>query len=130
MSKPWPVRANVSFGAFRAGKVYEVDLDDQTMLSLLGVGYLTSAVEEDEDAGRGVGEAPEQLGAESGVPGADVLRGVHLVGSSESEAVDVNDQAVEVSGAAKRPGKSVRGGKASDGEGAARSEGPGPSGDA
>ena len=130
MSKLMEVKANLSFGAYRVGRVYEVDLDDVTVLSLLGVGYLTP-VNDDEggvDAGGGMDSVPRELGAEDSVPGPPVLRGVRVVGSPEPGGVNVDDPVESGGSAPKRKASSLRGSKASDGEGAsggedARSEG-------
>jgi hypothetical protein len=49
MPKRIEVRANLNFGRFRQGRVYEISTDDDRLMSLLGVGYLepTSDLEED-----------------------------------------------------------------------------------
>lgn len=134
MSKPLGVKANLSFGSYRIGRVYEVDLDDVTVLSLLGVGYLSPIDEdkggEDADMAGGVDPVPGELGAEGRVPGTPVLRRVRVVGSPEPEAVNVDDQAEPSGRAPKRKASSVRGGVAPDGEGAARGKDAGPEGDA
>lgn len=78
MPKRLEVRAVTSFGAFRQGRVYDIDIEDDRMMSLLGVGYLepTSDLEEDYD----------WSGVRGTSGGAD-LRDVRVVGSSGSEAV-------------------------------------------
>lgn len=115
MSKPLEVRATVSFGTFRQNRVYEVDLEDDRMLSLLGVGYLepTSDLEEaerqDDDAGldRASGLV---VGSDHG--GAAVHRD-GVAGSSETSEgmTDVRDRAEPSSDSAHRASKRVRGGK-------------------
>lgn len=108
MPKPLGVKANLSFGQFRAGKVYEVDVEDGRMLSLLGVGYLSPVDEESED------DADDVRGSGDSVP-----PGVPVVGSPQpaSEGLsDVDDQAEPAGGAAKRKAQGVRGRKASDSE--------------
>lgn len=67
MSRRLEVRANLNFGSFRQGRVYEISIDDDRMMSLLGVGYLepTSDLEEDyAELGR-----PAELGV-----GTDSIR--------------------------------------------------------
>lgn len=115
MSKSLEVRATVSFGAFRQSNVYEIDLEDDRMLSLLGVGYLepTSDLEEaerqdDDDAGldRSSGLV---VGSDSG------STAVHRNGVarfSEAEGVsDVSDRAESSDDPGVRASKRVRGGK-------------------
>ena len=55
------VKANVNFGQFRAGKVYQVD-PTRGMLSLVGAGYLTE-----------VGDGGDIDGTDGAVSGADVV---------------------------------------------------------
>lgn len=78
MPKRLEVRAVTSFGAFRQGKVYDIDIEDDRMMSLLGVGYLepTSDLEEDY-AGMVLRDSA----------GTADLRDVRTVGSSGSETV-------------------------------------------
>lgn len=111
MSKLMPVRAVLSFNSYRAGRVYEVDLDDEVMLSLIGVGYFVP--EGGKDASAGVDRA-EPAG----------LRGVHVLGEqapeslSDKEDADVDDSPVS-SGSPKVRARKGNGGSASlAGEGA------------
>lgn len=114
MAKPLEVRATTSFGAFRQGRVYEVDLEDDRMMSLLGVGYLEPTSDlEDDDAG--LDRASElDVGSDSG--GA----AVHSDGvarSSQTEGMnDVGDSAESSDDSAHGTSKRVRGRKASSGE--------------
>lgn len=86
MKRRLEVRAVTSFGAFRQGKVYDIDIEDDRMMSLLGVGYLepTSDLEEDYD-----------WSDVRGTPGGTGLHSVRVVGSSEPEAVDKEASDVE-----------------------------------
>lgn len=134
MSKLLGVKANVSFGAYRIGRVYEVDLEDQTVLSLLGVGYFTP-VDEDGDAdkdGDANGEDEDgQVDPSGRVRGVPAVRSLPVVGSPRSlEEVNVDDPFESGGSAAKRKASSVRGGKAFDGTGASGGTGPGSEGDA
>src|SRR5688572_3217785 len=91
MPKLLEVRASLSFGVFRAGRVYEVDIEDDRIMSLLGVGYLepTSDLEDDDvqrnrSAGLDVGVADSLL----------AHRGDDLARSSKvGEVNDGEDQA-------------------------------------
>jgi hypothetical protein len=110
MPKHLEVRAVTTFGRFRIGRVYEVDIEDQSIMSLLGVGYLepTSDLEDDDE-----------LGATAGMdlPGATVgvdLRDVRVVGSPESSegVADGADSVGQVGDTARRASARVRGRKA------------------
>lgn len=117
MPKPLGVRATVSFGSFRQGRVYEIDLEDDRMMSLLGVGYLEPMLE-DDDAGL---DEPAGLDVRGDAGGAG-LRDIRVVGSSQSsEGVsDVGDSAESSDDSAHGTSKRVRGRKASGGEDSAR----------
>jgi hypothetical protein len=110
VSKPLEVRAVTSFGAFRQNKIYEIDLEDDRMLSLLGVGYLEPTSDlEDDDAGldRASGLV---MGSDSG--GAAVHRdGVAGLPEASKELSDVSDRAEPGDDSAHRASKRVRGGK-------------------
>lgn len=129
MSKPLEVRAVTSFGAFRQNKIYEIDLEDASMLSLLGVGYLepTSDLEDDDDAGL---DRASQLvmGRDSG--GAAVHR--HgVAGLSEAEGVsDVSDRAEQGRDSGVRASKRVRGGQTTGITDSGRGKDAGSDGDA
>lgn len=87
MAKPLEVRANVSFRNFRAMRVYEVDLEDDTIMSLIGVGYLTPTAEGVNDVRDDRLESTSGLDVRGDSGGAGV-RGVRVVGSSESGVED------------------------------------------
>jgi hypothetical protein len=123
MSKPLGVRAVVSFNQFRAGKAYEVDIEDQSVMALLGVGYL-EPIEEERHGQVDPGDRVH------GVPG---VRGVPVVGSSgsvETEVTDVDDPAEPAEHASRGKGKRVRAGSASGGEDAHGGEASRSNGDA
>jgi hypothetical protein len=111
MPKFLEVRAAVSFGVFRAGNVYEIDIEDQRIMSLLGVGYLEPTSDlEDDDVQR---NRSSELGV--GDPGATVIDGGDdLARSSETEGVvDGADHLGPVSDAALGTSARVRGRKTS-----------------
>lgn len=78
MPKRLEVRATVSFGVFREGRVYDIDIEDGRMMSLLGVGYLEPTSDLEEDHGR------DDLRDSAGTTN---LRDVRTVGSPGSETV-------------------------------------------
>lgn len=111
MSKPLEVRAVMSFGVFRQNGIYEIDLEDDRMMSLLGVGYLEPTSDlEDDDAG--LDRSSElDVGSDSG--GAAVHRdGVAGLPEASEGLSDVSDRAEPGSDSAHRASKRVRGGKA------------------
>lgn len=93
MSKRLEVRAALSFGVFRAGRVYEVDIEDDRIMSLLGVGYLepTSDPEVDDELGSTAGLDS------TGSTGGSGVRDVRVVGSPQSSK--------GVTDVARRPGQ-------------------------
>jgi hypothetical protein len=127
MSKRLEVRAAVSFGVFRAGNVYEIDIEDDRIMSLLGVGYLepTSDLEDDDDVRR---NRSSELGV--GDSGTTVVDGGDdLARSSEAEGVvDVADHPGPVSDAALGTSARVRGRKTSGVKDADRGAGTGQDG--
>jgi hypothetical protein len=115
MPKLLEVRANLSFGTYRASKVYEVDLEDDVVLALIGVGYLTATssqgatgaeVNDDRGVERSAAIEAGGSGVRSDSSGAD-LRSVRVVGSPESEEVSDGDDPAEPSSHA-RHGTPVR----------------------
>jgi hypothetical protein len=133
MPKPLEVRAITSFGVFRIGNVYEVDIEDQAIMSLLGVGYLepTSDLEEAEgqDDDAGLDRSPELGVGDSGVPAAD--GGDDLARRSEAEGVaDVADSAGPGSDATFGTSARVRSRKAASRESSRRGSNSGEVGNA
>lgn len=116
------VRANVSFGRYRAGRVYEIDLDDPSMLALVGVGYFTETGQFSDGPAAGMGVRGDHRGAD--------LRGVRVLGSTESAEVsdDVSNRVGQGDDAGRRKGAGKKAGsgagdQGSDGGSDAGSEG-------
>lgn len=128
MSKPLEVRAITTFGRFRIGEVYEVDIEDGSIMALLGVGYLepTSDLEDDDVRLR---ESSRMGVADLGDPGVD--GGDDLEGSSPTEGVaDGADHPGSHGDTPRRTSARIRGGKASGVEDADRGEESRPDGNA
>ena len=126
MSKPLEVRAITSFGAFRIGNVYEVDIENDSIMALLGVGYLepTSDLEEaesEEDDDVRLDRSPELGVGDSGLPSP--VGGNDLARRLEAEGVaDGADRVESGSDTPRRTSARVRGGKAAGIEDADRGE--------
>jgi hypothetical protein len=121
MSKLLEVRANVSFGSFRALKVYEVDLEEDMIMALIGVGYLTPTCDEEIDDDR----ESAGLVLRSDPRSAD-LHGIRVVGSAEpaERLDDVEDRAEPGSDTSDSKTNRLRRRKAIDGESVAGGEEP------